>query len=197
MAIGIARRLWPMLFATLFATARDAHARDGEAPAARARWALGFNPLAMIIGRYSVDVERLVSPDFALLVNVHGDYASRAWPSMEYGGTSPVWGFGGEVGCRWFTAGRGMHGFFVGTSVVAGGYSIDYYGHRFGLPGIGPALDMGGQVELGRSVFLGFGGGMQYLWTSRYPTDIPSGLSWVMGSGINTRVLLTIGALLP
>ncbi|MDP8999233.1 MAG: hypothetical protein M3O46_03890 [Myxococcota bacterium] len=194
-----AGRLGPMLFASLFATARDGHAQDREfqAPPPPAKWAVGFNPLAVIIGRYSADLERLVTPDFALLLNIHGDYASRVVPSMEYGGSAPVWGFGAEIGCRWFTAGRGMHGFFMGSSLVAGWYSIDYYGRRFGLPGIGPALDMGGQVELGRSAFLGFGGGMQYLWTSRYPVDIASGLSWVMGAGINTRVLLTIGALLP
>ena len=53
------------------------------------RWALGFNPLAVAIGRYGFDVQRLLGPHNALLVNVHGDYASRDWPAIEYGRHCP------------------------------------------------------------------------------------------------------------
>lgn len=192
-----ARRPLPMLFAALLATTREARAQDRDPiPPPSPRWAVGFNPLAMAIGRYGGDLQHLVSPGLALLVNVHGDLVSHDWPAMQYGGASPVWGFGGEVGCRWFTARRRMQGFFFGASLVGGWYSVEYYGRRFGLPGVGPAVDMGGQVELGSGLFVAFGGGMQYLLTTRYPADIASGVSWVMGAGINPRLLLTFGALL-
>jgi hypothetical protein len=201
------------LLAALLNSAREARAQDRDAPAQDElhlmrdgtsrtpspppRWAVGFNPLAIAIGRHSVDVERLVVPGFAILVNVHGDFASHDLPAIEYDRVSPLWGFGGEAGFRWFTAERGMRGFFVGATLVGGWYSVEYYGRRIGLPGVGVALDMGGQFPLGRSLFLAFGGGMQHLWTSRYPADIAPGVSFVMGAGFDTRILLTFGMLLP
>jgi hypothetical protein len=162
-----------------------------------ARWAVGFNPLAVAIGRYGGDLQYLVSPAFALLVNAHGDFASNVLPSIEYDRREPVWGFGGEAGFRWFSAQQWMHSFFLGASVIGGWYSVDYYGHRIGLPGVGLAGDMGGQLAMGSRVFLAFGGGLQYLWTARYPGDIAPGVSFVMGAGVNQRLLLTIGAQLP
>jgi hypothetical protein len=166
-----------------------------ESPAAR--WAVGFNPLAVALGRYSADLQYLLSPAFALLLNAHGDFTSSVLPSVEYDRQAPVWGFGGEAGFRWFSAHRWMNSFFLGASLIGGWYSVDYYGHRIGLPGVGPAADMGGQLALGSRAFLAFGGGLQYLWTARYPSDIAPGVSFVMGAGVNQRLLLTIGALLP
>jgi hypothetical protein len=186
-----------LLLVALFAAPRDARADDShptEPPAPR--WALGFNPLALVIGRYGADLEHPLWPHLVLLLNGHVDYASHDWPAMEYDRRSPVWGFGGEAGWRWFTGERSMQGFFLGASLVCGWYSFEYYGRRHGLPGAGLAADMGGQVDLGGPWFLTSGVGLQYLWTHSYPADIAPGVSWIMGAGVNPRLLVTVGALI-
>jgi hypothetical protein len=193
-----AQRLLVALLAALLVVARNTSAEDQERPApSPARWAVGFNPLAVVIGRYGGDLQRLFAPGHALVVNAHVDYASHDWQAMEYDRYSPVWGFGGEAGWRFYPSSRGMRGLFLGPSLVGGWYSVDYYGHRIGLPGVGLAADVGGQADLGGTFFLTVGGGLQYLWTAKYPKDIAPGLSWIIGAGVNPRLLLTIGTRVP
>jgi hypothetical protein len=172
---------------------RPGEAGDVPSAAAPAPWAVGFNPLAIAIGRYGGDVQRLIAPGHALIVNVHVDYASHGWPAMQYDRDSPVWGLGGEAGWRWYPSSRGMRGLFLGAALIGGWYSVDYYGHRLGLPGVGLAGDIGGQADLGGGFFLTVGGGLQYLWTASYPKDLAPGLSQVIGAGVDPRLLLTIG----
>jgi hypothetical protein len=189
----------PLLFVAVLAATRGARADDGgdKPQPPSPRWAVGFNPLALAIGRFSADLERLVAPHAVLVVNVHGDFASHDLPALEYDRPSPVWGFGGEAGWRWVAAEQAMHGFFLCASLVYGWYNVEYNGQRLGLPGAGLAVDMGAQWELGHQVFLAVGGGLQYLWTKSYPADIAPGVSFVMGAGFDPRLLLTLGVLLP
>jgi hypothetical protein len=188
-----------LLAVALSTSAAAARAQEGDeavAIASRPQWAIGFNPLAIAIGRYSFDVQHLLAPHHALVVNVHGDYASRDWQAMQYDRRDPFWGFGGEVGWRWFPTRAWMRGFFLGASLLGGYYNYGYYGARLPLPGFGIAGDMGGMAELGGGMFLVLGAGLQNLWTHSYPKDIAPGLSQVVGEGIDPRVLVTIGALL-
>jgi hypothetical protein len=200
-ACPLARPLLVALLIALLLGARSAGADDEAPPAASPpRWAVGFNPLAVVLGRYGGDLQRLVAPGHALIVNAHFDYASHDWQAMEYGRRSPMWGLGGEAGWRWYPSSHGkfgMRGLFLGPSLVGGWYSVDYYGHRIGLPGVGLAADIGGQADLGETFFLAVGAGLQYLWTASYPTDIAPGLSWVIGAGVNPRLLLTFGTRVP
>ena len=182
-----ARVLAPLVGAVLLA-ARSASSQ--EEPAA---WAVGFNPLAIAIGRYGGDLQRLMAPGQALVVNVHVDYASHDWPAMQYDRNAPVWGLGGEVGWRWYPSSPGMRGLFLGATLIGGWYSVDYYSQRLGLPGVGLAADIGGQADVGGAVFVTVGGGLQYLWTTSYPKDLAPGVSQVIGAGVDPRLLFTIG----
>jgi hypothetical protein len=159
------------------------------------RWSVGFNPLALTIGRLSGDVEYLVLPHLGLVANVHGDYGPSSLPAVNYDGGAPVWGFGGEVGSRIYGV-RNLSGIFLGASLVSGFYDVAYYGQRRALPDIGVAVDLGGKVRLGDRMFLTFGAGFQYLWTPRYPGDIAPGVSSVLGAGLDPRLLLTIGTVI-
>jgi hypothetical protein len=174
-------------------------ADDDDTPPVRpktvspARWSVGLNPLALGIGRYGGDGEYLAHPYIALVANVHGDYASQA-PVVNYG--SPIYGFGGEAGVR-FYATPDLFGFFFGVSAIAGWYDVQYYGEHLALPDVGFAIDVGGKVRLGDGgMFLALGAGVQDLWTTRYPKDIGSGISFVLGAGVDPRVLLTIGTVI-
>jgi hypothetical protein len=106
-----ARRLAQLLLAALLVGARSATAQDEAQPApSPPRWAVGFNPLAMVIGRYGGDLQRLVAPGHALIVSAHVDYASHDWQAMDYDRRSPMWGLGGEAGWRWYPSSHGTHG---------------------------------------------------------------------------------------
>ena len=166
---------------------------EAPTPATASRAAFGLNPLALAIGRLSGDFEYLAAPHNVLVVNLHADYASHDLPALEYDRIAPVWGFGGELGWRWFPANSGMHGVFFGLSFLADYYNADYRGRRIDLPGAGVAGDFGWQYDVGAHVFVAFGFGLQYLWTLRYPADIAPGVSFVMGAGVDPRLLFTVG----
>jgi len=159
-------------------------------PAAPPRWSIGVNPLAMAIGRFGGDGEYLAMRHLALVGNVHGDFAASRAIAVDYGAT--MVGFGGEAGVR-FYATPDLFGFFFGVSAVAGWYDVGYYGARFALPDAGFAVDLGGKLRLGGEIFMMIGGGLQDLWTTRYPKDIASGVSFVLGAGVAPRLLMTIG----
>jgi hypothetical protein len=173
----------------------EAAGPPAEEPAPR--WSVGFNPLAMAIGRYGLDVERLVADHLAVVVNAHGDYASRDWQAMQYDRVTPFWGFGGELGVRDFLGDKPLRGVFLGASIVGGRYVVDVRGSPLALAGVGAAADVGAQRELGGGFFLTLGAGVQYLWTTRYPNDIAPGTKWVVGDGADPRVLVTFGTLAP
>lgn len=187
-------------FATGPQARADADAEDVPAvppPAARppARWSVGVNPLAIGIGRFSADGEWLARPHWALVANVHGDYATQAVVA-DYGGS--MYGFGGELGARLYAT-PDLFGFFLGVSAISGWYSVEYYGERVALPDVGFAVDIGGKLRLGKGgVFMAPGFGVQNLWTTtRYPRDIGQAASFVLGAGVAPRLLLTIGTVIP
>jgi hypothetical protein len=175
-----------------------------EAPPPRepARWAVGFNPAAITIGRYGVDVIRLVAPHVAAVANVHVDYGSKDWPSAQYDGLDPYYGVGGELGVRFFLSHQYMRGFFIGPSMLAGWYSVPFSNTgnasnniHAGLPGFGVAVDIGGQINLGYGMFLVLAGGLQGRWTTAHPQAIASGVQLVAGNGAVPRFIMTFGLL--
>jgi hypothetical protein len=182
----------------------DEEAPPPEQPATRPppRWAVGFDPAALTIGRYGVDVLRLVAPHLAVLANFHLDYGSRDWPSAEYADPDPYYGVGGELGVRIFPSHAHMRGFFLGPSLLAGWYSVPFNqtgtpgkNIHVGIPGFGVAMDLGGQINLGYGMFLVLGGGLQGRWTTAHPQAIPSGVQLVAGNGAVPRFIMTFGLL--
>ena len=93
-----------------------------------------------------------------------------------------------------FYAGSSLYGVFIGPSVIAGWYSVNYYGSALALPDVGYAVDFGGKARLGDRGFLTFGFGAQNLITRPYPSDIAGIVSFVIGSGWAPRLLMTIGS---
>ena len=162
-------------------------------PSPPRRWSLGVNPLAFLLGRFGGDAEYLLAKYVVLVGNLHVD-ASAVFTSTS---TNPYWGFGGEAGIRLYPTSHTLYGFFFGPSLVAGWYSINYYGQPFALPDVGFAFDSGGTVRAGKSGFVTLGVGLQHLSTRPYPLDIASIVSFVIGSGWAPRLLLTIGTTFP
>ena len=161
--------------------------------------ALQGNPLGLIIGRYSADLEYLPAPHHALHFSPVGYFALP-------GVADELVGFGAEMGYRWYSGLNGAHGFFVGASFIA--LSLHYlHGALPGVPldapedtsyvQLGGALDAGYQVVILGNFAAGVGLGAQYTADTTQPTfeyqnhplhDL------LYGSGLRPRVLLSLGA---
>ncbi|HEY5242412.1 MAG TPA: hypothetical protein VIJ22_13125 [Polyangiaceae bacterium] len=161
--------------------------------------ALQGNPLGLIIGRYSADLEYLPAPHHALHFSPVGYFALP-------GVADELVGFGAEMGYRWYSGLNGAHGFFVGASLIA--LSLHYlHGALPGVPldvpedtsyvELGGALDAGYQVVILGNFAAGIGLGAQYTADTTPPTfeyqnhplhDL------LYGSGLRPRVLLSLGA---
>ncbi|HEY8087142.1 MAG TPA: hypothetical protein VIF09_04845 [Polyangiaceae bacterium] len=161
--------------------------------------AIEGNPLGVLIGRYSADLEYLPVAHHALHLTVVGYFALP-------GVSDEVTGFGTEVGYRWYSGANGPEGFFVGGSFVA--MSLRYVhgaqpGVAFDAPEDTAYVELGGALDVGyQLVFLGnfaagAGVGAEYTTDTSQPTFEASNHAWhdlVYGSGLRPRALLSLGA---
>jgi hypothetical protein len=147
------------------------------------------NPLAFLLGRFGGDVEYLAFKSIALVGNLHGDSSAVVTSTSN----NSYVGFGGEAGIRFYPASSSIFGFFVGPSLVAGWYSVNYYGYGYGFPDVGFAVDAGGKANVGGSMFVAGGGGVQSLYTGHYPKDVANIVTFVLGPGWAPRALFTFG----
>jgi len=183
--------------ATLAPRAARAEEIDGEV--AFKSVGLRGNPLGVVIGRYSADVEYLPVPHHALHFSPIGYYALP-------GVSDELIGFGAEMGYRYYSGAHGPHGFFVGGNFIA--LSLEYiHGTVSGIPLDAPEdttyLKLGGAVDVGYQIIVlgnfavGVGAGVEYTVDTpqphfEYPTH-----TWhdvFFGAGLRPRVLLSLGA---
>jgi hypothetical protein len=157
------------------------------------------NPLAFIIGRYSLDLEYLPAPHHALHATPYYEYALP-------GTDDQLTGFGGEVGYRFYTGEHGPHGFFAGASALVA--ELEYvHGNPTNLPKdpandtqyvqLGGAIDVGYQIIILGNFCAGVGAGLQYTYDTIDPTFEYSSHPWhdlVYGWGLRPRALLQVGA---
>jgi hypothetical protein len=157
------------------------------------------NPLAFVIGRYSLDLEYLPVPHHAL----------HATPFYEYalpGTDDQLTGFGAEVGYRLYSGRHGPEGFFLGASALVA--ELEYvHGNPTNAPKdqandtqyvqLGGALDAGYQVIVLGNFCAGVGAGLQYTVDTTDPVFESSSHPWhdlVYGWGLRPRALLQVGA---
>jgi len=179
--------------------AASARASDIDEGVAFKSVALEGNPLAILVGRYSVDLEYLPFAHHALHVTPFGYYALP-------GVSDQLTGFGGEVGYRWYSGNHGPEGFFAGASFVAGELE---YRHNATVSGpldasddtsfveLGGAIDAGYQILLLGNLAVGVGAGAQYVVETTRPHFEFENHPWhdlVYGAGLRPRALLSVGA---
>jgi hypothetical protein len=157
------------------------------------------NPLGVVIGRYSADLEYLPLPHHALHLSPVGYFALP-------GVADELTGFGAEMGYRWYSGSYGPHGFFLGASFIA--LSLQYlHGAVPGLPldapddtsfvQLGGAIDAGYQVVILGNFAAGAGVGAAYTVDTTQPHFEYQSHPWhdlLYGSGLRPRVLLSLGA---
>jgi hypothetical protein len=187
------------VFALVMASAGNARAEDIDEGVAFKSVSLQGNPLGLVIGRYSADLEYLPVPHHALHLTPVGYFALP-------GVSDELTGFGAELGYRWYSGLYGPHGFFLGASFIA--LSLEYL--HATLPGVpfetpddtsfvqlGGAIDAGYQVVMLGNFAVGAGVGAQYTADTVQPHFEYQNNSWhslLYGWGLRPRVLLSLGA---
>jgi hypothetical protein len=134
------------------------------------RFALTFNPLNLIIGRYGFNFEYQPVPHHGLIVSPHYDYYSEN-PQGDYGYAfvDTLNGVGAELGYRFYSGKRGFEGFFAGPSLLLATNRVTTTGSFSGPPvktndtwsSVGVAFDVGGPLQLGHFI-IGGGAGVRY-----------------------------------
>ncbi|MDP9149234.1 MAG: DUF3575 domain-containing protein [Myxococcota bacterium] len=161
--------------------------------------ALQGNPLGLVVGRYSADLEFLPEPHHALHLTAIGYYAL---PGVD----DSFRGFGAELGYRWYAGEHGAHGIFAGASFLVGEYR---YVHTtanqsiLDMPddtqflSLGGAVDGGFQAILLGNLTVGAGAGIQFTADTARPHFEYVNHAWhdaVYGPGVRPRILVSIGA---
>ncbi len=160
--------------------------------------AIQGNPLGAVIGRYSADLEYLLAPHHALHLTPVGYFALP-------GVADQYFGYGAEIGYRWYSGVDGPEGFFLGGSVLVGSFTYVHTAQP-GLPldvsddttfaQVGGAIDAGYQLVFLGNFAVGAGVGLSYTVDTESPTfEAGSRLdSLLYGAGLRPRLLLSIGA---
>jgi hypothetical protein len=162
------------------------------------RFAIGINPLGIIIGRYSLQGEVMLAKHHSLQVNPHFNYtpvsANINGADVDLG---KFVGFGGELGYRFYSGSRGPAGFYAGASFLAAYYtqSSGAGGGSQAFGSFGGAIDIGGQAVIGPGITLGGGVGLQYTKTTESIVTDNLNLAAVIvaGGGFRPRFLLHVG----
>jgi hypothetical protein len=156
------------------------------------------NPLGVVIGRYSADLEYLPAPHHALHLTPVGYFALP-------GVADQYFGYGAEIGYRWYSGVDGPTGFFLGGSVLVGSFTYVHTAQP-GLPGdvsddttfaqVGGAIDAGYQLVFLGNFAVGAGVGLSYTVDTASPTFEVGNHDddLLYGAGLRPRLLLSIGA---
>ena len=144
--------------------------QNGEPAPQRSRFALTFNPLNLIIGRYGFNFEYQPVPHQGLIVSPHYDHFSEhPTGDYSYAFIDTLNGVGAELGYRFYSGKRGFDGFFAGPSLLIATNRVTTTGSFSGPPvktndtwsSVGIAFDVGGQLQLGHFI-IGGGAGVRY-----------------------------------
>ncbi len=187
-------------FAHAATQADDGRARDSAQRDTRRPLALTVNPLAFVIQRYGGNVEYSFLPHHAIVGTVYAQSlpVSMVRPfagnvAIRDAASSP--GFGGELGYRLYSGGRGADGLFIGGSVLAMPLAYPRLARDLAVElervyGVGGAVDIGAQTVTSFGLTIGGGIGVSLL-AYDMPND-PSRLPFAMPH-VLPRLLLQTG----
>jgi hypothetical protein len=169
--------------------------------------AVEANPLAIAVGRFSMNLEYMVARHHAIILSPYIFFAVPA-------ASTEVDAYGGEIGYRYYTGKYGPEGWFVGGSLAFGAFDYQHNGATVnrasdGLlleeavntsyDSVGGAVDAGYQFLLHEHVVLGVGAGVEYRYLTLGPDFQPfdhSGQWLVYGPGFRPRLLFSMGGAL-
>lgn len=156
----------------------------------RRRFAATYDPLTVIIGRASINVETVPGSHHGVIATIYrlGTTTTDASFNTRYRGT------GGELGYRYYSGDNGPRGVFVGPSLLLGTFTgTPRRGDVVEFSNIGGAVDLGYQAIVKGRLVLGLAFGLQYTWPSKTIAhqDLPASI--YANRGLRPRFILAIG----
>ena len=171
-----------------------------------------WNPLALFIDRFSINVVIVPGDHHALVLSPFYTWANttpfatgidgNGNPLVDANGnpytlnvlSQTFHGFGGELGYRYYFAKGGPRGFFAGPSLVLAGITAKAgNGSSTSFLDVGFAGDVGYEALIGDSVAVSAGIGVQYTTTSKSIPDQQLPASIYANSAVRPRLLLSVG----
>ncbi len=177
-----------------------------EAPPPHRFATIEWNPLALFIDRFSLNVVLAPVDHHALIVSPFYTWASTAEYStgldaqgrpLPYTLSVPSQsfkGFGGELGYRYYAARGGPRGFFAGPSFLLEAITATAYsGSQTSFLGYGLAVDAGYQALVADTISVSVGAGAQYMFTSKSIPSQQLPASIYANERLYPRLLLSLG----
>jgi hypothetical protein len=178
-----------------------------EAPPPHRTLSIEWNPLALFIDRFSINVVVVPGDHHALVLSPFYTWANTAeystglsadGQSLPYVLNVPKQtfdGFGGDVGYRYYFAKGGPRGFFAGPSLILAAITATAHnGNQTSFFDVGAAADIGWQTLVADSVSIAIGGGLQYTFyqsQSIPPQQLPASI--VANERLYPRLNLSFG----
>jgi hypothetical protein len=191
-----------------------------EAPSPHRAFTIEWNPLALFVDRFSVNVVIVPGDHHGLVLSPFYTWANTAefatsldaegrqlndttgsitgTPGSSYVLNVPKQtfkGFGGEIGYRYYFSQGGPRGFFAGPSLILAAITATAYnGNQTSFFDVGAAADVGFQALIADTVSVSIGGGLQYTFYQNQsipPQQLPA--STVANERVYPRFLLSFG----
>jgi hypothetical protein len=177
-----------------------------EAPSPHRTLTVEWNPLALFIDRFSVDVVVAPGDCHALVVSPFYTWANTVpyatgldsnGNSLGYTLNVPAQtfhGFGGELGYRYYFSKGGPRGFFLGPSFILADITATAgNGSQTSFLDFGLAADFGYEALLADKVAISVGAGVQYATPNKSIPDQQLPASICANSAVQPRLLLSMG----
>lgn len=177
-----------------------------EAPSVHRTVTIEWNPLALFIDRFSLNVVVVPGDHHAVVLSPFYTWANTAEYStgldaqgnmLGYTLSVPSQtfkGFGGELGYRYYAGTGGPRGFFAGPSFLLDAITATAYnGAQTNFSGYGLAVDAGYQALVADAVSVSVGAGAQYMFTSKSIPSQQLPASIYANERLYPRLLLSFG----
>ena len=161
-----------------------------------------WNPLALVtIGKLSANAVLVPIDHHALVLNLFYASTSTAPVSIFDDSGQPTalakqtfYGFGGELGYRYYSGKGGARGVFVGPSLLLASFTaLAGSGAKTPYADYGLAVDAGYEALIADRVAVSLGGGLQYLATSKTLPDQQFPANIYANHGLRPRLLFSVG----
>jgi len=212
---SLPRLLVGVAFAATSATASRAAIADpplpvdvalNEAPSPHRTLTVEWNPLALFIDRFGVDVVVVPGDHHALVVSPFYTWANTQpyATNIDSSGNSLGYtlnvlaqtfhGFGGELGYRYYLDKGGPRGLFVGPSVLLAAITATAgNGSQTQFLDFGLAADVGYEALIDDRIAVSVGAGVQYVTPSKSIPEQQLPASIYANSAVQPRLLLSMG----
>jgi hypothetical protein len=177
-----------------------------EAPSPHRTLTVEWNPLALFIDRFSVDVVVVPGDHHALVLSPFYTWANTVpYATGIDANGSPLpntlnvlkqtfHGFGGELGYRYYFDRGGPRGFFVGPSFLLAAITATAgNGSKTSFLDLGLAADAGYEALVANTIAITVGAGVQYSGPTKSIPDQQLPASIYANSAVNPRLLLSLG----